>query len=343
MPLETYAIDVIEGRRRGQSLFYLLSFFYRAASAMRHYAYCKNWIKKTEVAACVVSVGNIVAGGTGKTPVVRLLAEELKDKHQIAILSRGYRGSIEKSNQILRVSTDTEASVCGDESLLLAQKLPGVSVWAGKKRSHSAQIAVKNGAEIILLDDGFQHRQLKRDFELIVMNAQDLFGKGYFLPRGYLRDAPERLAAADLIVVNAVQSLSEHEKIKKALASYTAAPIVSMRMRLESDLGQKTVGVFCGIGSPRQFLEGIRALGTNVVAEWLLPDHQAPTINELHEFALRSQERGAEAIVCTEKDAVKLQTGLELPLPLIVVEGKLEIIRGKNHWLKFIQRIRPLA
>ena len=150
-------------------------------SFLKNSFYDRKWISISSLPATVVSVGNIVAGGTGKTPFVHLLAKTFRHR-KVAILSRGY-GSI------------------ADEALLLARRLPEVKVYVGKDRVASGIKAIKEGAELLILDDGFQYRRLARDFDLVLLDGDDLFGKGHYLPWGYLRDSPKRLREADAVFI----------------------------------------------------------------------------------------------------------------------------------------------
>src|SRR5579872_2521109 len=254
MNLESYLVTVIEGKRKAElikPLLYLLSALFKSGAILRHIAYNKGWLRSVSVPIPVISVGNIVAGGTGKTPLIYLLAKELSAFGQVAILSRGYRSKVERENGIVNLSKGEgplySAEVCGDEPHWLAEKLPEAWLWVGKNRSNAAKQAEHAGAHYVLLDDGMQYRKLKRNLEIVVMDAKDLFGKGYFLPRGYLRDCPKRLRYADLIVVNHVGDQEEWERIKKELAAFSSAPVVGMRMKLEAaqELQGKKVGLFC--------------------------------------------------------------------------------------------------
>ena len=334
MPLETYVLDIMEGKRRGRSLLRALSYLYRSGVAIRNEAFDRGILKSYSVGIPVVSIGNIVAGGTGKTPLVKFLAQQLLQNLNVAILSRGYRSAAEKTGEILQVTPETDVFHCGDEPFWLAQQLPRVQVWVGKNRVASAQWARQKGADVIILDDGMQHRQIDRDFEIVVVDGEDHFGKGFFLPRGLLRDSPARLEKADLIVVS--QPVSEKE-IESQLRRFTSAPIVFTHMKAQMALHGKKFGVFCAIGRPQRFLKAIRDAGGEITATFFKPDHDPFYSEELQKFAERS---AADALICTEKDAVKLGADLELGLPIIALPASLEIsgnIEAWNHLLTNIQ------
>ncbi len=333
MPLETYVLDMMEGRRPGRSLLRALSYLYRGGVRLRNEAYDKGILPIHTVGIPVVSIGNIAAGGTGKTPLVKFLAEELSKTFSVAILSRGYRSRAEKTGEILHVTPETNVALCGDEPYWLAKKLPQVQVWVGKNRFQSAERARQNGAQIILMDDGMQHRQLKRDFEIVLVDGKDPFGKGFFLPRGLLRDSPLQLSKADCIVV--IDPSSE-EEIEKQLRRFTKAPLIFAQMKTDLSLKDKKVAVFCAIGRPVRFLKGIREAGGNIVATFFKPDHEPFYSEELRQFA---DESAADALVCTEKDHVKLSPDFQCRLPLITFPSQLEISGNNEAWQQLLNNI----
>ena len=206
MPLQNYVQDIIEERRKAplaKGVLLALSKFYRTGVSLRNHAYDQLWLKTFKSPLPVISVGNIVAGGTGKTPLIRLLLQELTPECGVALLTRGYRSQIEKSGEVVNLAASPSTpEMCGDEPFWLSSLFPKTAVWVGKNRVLSAQKAFEEGAECLLLDDGMQYRRLHRDIDIVVMDAQDLFGKNHYLPRGYLRDSRKRLFGADLIVVN---------------------------------------------------------------------------------------------------------------------------------------------
>ena len=155
-----------------------------------------------------------------------------------------------------------------------------------------------------------------------------------------LRDSPKRLKEADLIVVNHVRDLKHFREIEERLAPLTKAPLVGASFKLDANLAGKKVGLFCGIAKPQRFFDGVSALGAEVVDTLFLADHRAPSEKQLLRFAEQCMAKGADCIVCTEKDQVKLPPELKLPLPLIAAAGKLEITRGKTNWAKMLQKIK---
>ncbi|NGX58236.1 MAG: Tetraacyldisaccharide 4'-kinase [Chlamydiae bacterium] len=358
---EKYILGVIDGKKRG--LFprltagglMLLSYGFRTG------VHCRNWAHDQGLVACyhspvpvVVSVGNIVAGGTGKTPVTLKLAEELSKDFKLAILSRGYRSPAEKRETPLVLSRgkgpEYTASYCGDEPYLLASRAPDASVYVGRNRVKASVLAAQQGAEIILLDDGMQHRRLARDFEIIVVDGLDPFGKGYFLPRGLLRESPKALKKADLIIVNHVGDEKQFEAVVGELRRFTKAPIAGATPRIssiENAAGEKVsslsgvkVGLFCGIANPKRFRSLVEEQGVTVVSELCTSDHILPTDKTLRKFAERCQQMGAEYLVCTEKDLVKLKDDFECALPIVSVNIRLKLLSGSSEWESLMEKIK---
>lgn len=335
MNIETHVLDIIEGKKSApvtKALLKLMSQCYRGAVSLRNFAY-DFVIPSTRLSVPVISVGNIVAGGTGKTPFIHYLAKALGET-EIAILSRGYR---RKGNKTVVVESDTSVEFCGDEPLLLSQKLPQAKVIVGADRAHTGQIAQRLGAKLILLDDGMQHRQLHRDIEIGVMDARDLFGRGHFLPRGLLRDSPKRLAKANLIILNGVKDQPHFEALTTRIRHYTSAPITAMDLTVENsiELASKKVGVFCAIGAPERFVDTLKTLGCDIVLKEFKSDHLPFTQEEIDRFAILAHDQGAECIVCTEKDAVKLPARAGL----IVAKIALKPTFGKEHLENLINEV----
>ena len=317
-----------------------LSQVYGTGVSLRHVLYDRGWFQQERVSAVVVSVGNIVCGGAGKTPLVKMLAQKLAKTTSVAIVTRGYRSQAEKQPGGLRISSDElpSSEICGDEPYLLAKALPGVPVFVGRDRVTSARKAIREGAEVLLLDDGMQHRRIRRDLELVVMDGRDLFGQGYLLPRGRLRDHLYRLKEADALFVNHISTEEAFEAAKIALKEYSDAPVIGMGYRVEKREGCK-VGLFCALGRPERFVESVEAKGYEVVAKQFALDHRPFDLKQLDRFTKHSLEAGAQKLVCSEKDAVKLPNIDGFALPVEVIAGELEIRFGHEHFKKILTRV----
>lgn len=306
------------GQRRieqGAWFFAPLSVFWAFAVFLKNWAYDRKWRSQTRVSCPVVSVGNIVAGGTGKTPLIHLLAQRFSSR-RVAILSRGYGKDL-------------------DEPILLQRRLPFARVYVGKNRALLAKQAEQDGAELILLDDGFQYRALHRDLDLVMLKGGDPLGKGHYLPWGFLRDNPKRLAEADCIIGS---------------GSFVSRADIQVQMRIDRVMGMQgseitalkgdKVAIFSGIANPGLFKKTVEGLGVEVVCEWVLADHSKAKEKVLRQFVEKAQRLGAQFVVCTEKDAVKLLgRELGLPLPLYYLEVSLHVIQGEMLWENLIAKI----
>ncbi|MBS0654093.1 MAG: tetraacyldisaccharide 4'-kinase, partial [Verrucomicrobia bacterium] len=322
----------------------LCSKLYAVAVKGRHLAYQKKWLPAFSADVPTVSIGNIVVGGTGKTPLVLMLATALQEEGKIAILTRGFRSQAEKRSEPLCIDKEhtVSAEICGDEPLFLAQTTLA-SIWIGPDRVLSAKKAAAAGAVCLILDDGLQHRRLRRDVEIVAIDANDPFSRHRFLPYGLLRDLPERLREADLIVANHTRDNDHYEEVKKELSAYTQAPIVAMQHTLvqSEPLQGHRIGAFCGIGKPQYFFNALKRAGAEIVATCALLDHQGFPREKLQAFVTACREKGAASIVCTEKDWVKLQPSeMEHGIPIRPIAMRLNIIAGKEHWDSAIDKIK---
>ncbi len=292
---------------RGAWFFAPLSWIWALSVFCKNALYRRRWLEVHRVRSTVVSVGNIVAGGTGKTPFVHLLAKTFSHR-RVAILSRGF-------------------GEMSDEAMLLQRRLPQVRIYVGKDRVALAKKAAAGGAELILLDDGFQHRRLHRDFDIVLLRQDDPFGKGHFLPWGFLRDSPKRLKEADAVFAGGFDF------------EPAATRILDGDGEEKTLLQGKSVGLFCGIGNPRAFKKTVEENGAKVVAEWILADHEPASLQRLARFADRCKSLSASAIITTEKDFVKLPSSFSALLPILYLEIELRLTQGRQRWENLIAKI----
>lgn len=279
----------------------------------------------------VISVGNVVVGGTGKTPLIDFLAQEIEG---CAILSRGYRSESVRKN--LLVSKEMDARVCGDEPLLLSGR--GYSVYVGRNRFLSAKMAENRGARALLLDDGMQQRWLKSDVQIAVVGGKNLFGNGFFLPRGELRDSPKRLKKVDLVVVNGADDFAAvADKVKQ----WTDAPVVGMQPKVvgvfsaeeKISIAGKKVRIFCAIANPERFVESVKKLGAEVVDVVIKPDHA-------HFAAKELKATDVDWLICTEKDWVKLKCPGK---KIAYVKIALTVVENETILREFLSQVRQLV
>lgn len=357
-PVEQYCLDVLEERRVGPlaelSKLPLLAFswLYRAGSDFRNLLYRKGLLSRyTPPVSAVISIGNIVAGGTGKTPLTLLLGTELAKQYPVSILLRGYRAQAEELDAPIAVSTGdgpkVKPHIAGDEAYLIARRSPKLSVFVGKNRVAASEMASKAGARIIIMDDGFQHHSLTRDFDVVMIDAEDPFGKNHFLPRGYLREHPKALKRADLIIVNHVTDDTLWYQAVKKLAPLTSAPLVGVRPKVTSFEGEASVesiagvrvALLSGIAKPSRFKALVLELSAEIVLEKYALNHTLPSPEEIQAFATKAKEEGAALILCTEKDWVKLPASFQTAIPIISVNIGLEVVEGKEHLEQFLTRV----
>lgn len=358
---EFYFLAVIKGEKKGfiasflRYILWIFSYPFRLLVAFRNFAFDHGWVRSYyPPVPLVISIGNITAGGTGKTPVTLMIAQEFKEKIPMAILSRGYRSQAEKFCAPIFLNKNRgvvhPASLCGDEPYLLSDNLPDAYVIVGKDRHLASKMAARFGAQVILLDDGMQHRKIARDLEVVVLDLLDPFGQGYFLPRGLLREGVDSLARADLIILNHAHDHSRFEAIKRQISQSTSAPVVATEMavidvldlqgKTVGSLQGKKVGIFCGIAHPEYFRKTITEMGANIVGEHFFADHDSLNLNDLQYFGKECLAFGAELLVCTEKDRVKISDPVELCLPIGWVKTKLKVVEGISHWNSFIDRAK---
>lgn len=280
---------------------------FRAVASARNALYDLGALRSTRVdGPRVISVGNLTAGGSGKTPAVIHLANLLsKAGRRVFVLSRGY-GRRSSTAVTFRASDAPSWKDAGDEPLLIARRCPSATLMVGADRAALAQEAARRGAEVILLDDGFQHRRLRRDLDLLVVDAGVGFGNGRLLPRGPLREPLSSLRRAGLIwLVESLDSgphLSFDQPVVRVAVRPTALIGPSGDAEPLDALHGRDVIALAAIARPERFAATLESLGAHVVERRFLPDH-APLLPS--HFAGRT---GA-LLVTTEKDAARLPAG----------------------------------
>lgn len=295
----------------------------------------------------VVSVGNLTFGGTGKTPFVEFLARRFQfEGKRPAIVSRGYG---RRSRGVVVVSEGSGALVGaeegGDEPVAIARRVSGVPVVVGERRVEAARVAIERGADFIILDDGFQHLALRRDVNILLLDAPDPFGGGALPPRGRLREPLSALARADAFVFTRVDRAEPSRAALAELARWNPdAPVFTARIRaagLRDERGFAVAGpllssrrflAVCGIANPGGFTASIAEL--DLAPEELLafPDHHRYRRGDLRRIHRAADRTGSAWILTTEKDAVKLEGRTSLP----VVTLRLEVEIGETGFFPFV-------
>jgi tetraacyldisaccharide 4'-kinase len=281
-----------------------LTGLYGAATALRNTLYDRGVLSSRRLEQPVVSIGNLSVGGSGKTPFVIALGELLKARGiRFNVLSRGYG---RKTRGVLVVETVGNAADFGDEPLLIARRL-GIPVVLGESRYEAGRVAEqKFQPQLHILDDGFQHRSLVRDFDIVLMTERDFDDR--LLPSGRLREPLSSLRRADAIVLPrdfSVQNFSVHDL---AIESFARQGKLIWRMQREILVPAAPVApiVFCGIARPQQFFSQVRAAGITPAAEVEFRDHHAYRRSDIERLLSMRGRLGAGGFLTTEKDAVNL-------------------------------------
>lgn len=340
-----------------------VSYAYGAAVSLRTALFACGLARTRRLPVPVVSVGNISVGGSGKTPFVEMLADRLRERdQQVVIILRGYRGGSTKPIVVSDgKSVRCKPPVAGDEAYLLAQHLPGVAVLTGADRYRVGEIAIEQVAcGVIILDDGFQHRRLHRDLDIVLVDAVNPFGYGRLLPSGLLREPPEALERADIVVVTNADAGRDVDSAIRAIRQYApAAPIakavhrpVSLidvtnedRVGLERLTGRRLLAV-SGIANPSRFEAMLGRLGARVAAHQIFPDHHRYTSADLEFIGRAAKDSGASMVVTTEKDMVKLAhlDIAQVDAPLYALSIFFELLEGTELLEGMLSRlVKPSA
>jgi tetraacyldisaccharide 4'-kinase len=286
---------------------------YATATAVRTSLFDRGVLKSRRLEQPVISVGNLSAGGSGKTPFVIMLAELLKARGiRFDVLSRGYR---RKTRGVLVVEPDGAAADFGDEPLLIARRL-GVPVIVGESRYEAGRGAEqKFHTQLHILDDGFQHRSLVRDFDIVLMTERDFDDR--MLPSGRLREPLSSLARADAIVLPRGVA-ADHPALRQKPIWRIARDLVLPNL-------PSAPVVFCGIARPEQFFAQVRAAGIAPAAEVKFGDHHAYDLDDIQALVRKRLVRPGDGFLTTEKDAINLAPAQHRLEPLAVARLKLTL------------------
>ena len=375
---ERYAVDVILERREGgraNALKFVLGGLakvYEQAVQLRLGLYRRRLFRPQELGCPVVSVGNLTVGGTGKTPVAEMLARELQRRgRRVAILSRGYKSVPRPFSQRLRnklfkhldlfpprIVSDgknvlLDSRRAGDEPHMLAKNLPGVCVLVDKDRVKSGLHALRHfDSDVLLLDDGLQYQRLRHRIDVVLVDSQAPFGNEHLLPRGTLREPPANLRRASYIVVTKSGPKPDDALLARLRKLNRTAAIIECNHapRHWQDLrtGEKLplnhlkgrhVGAMSGIARPESFEEGVRQLGAMVEISKAFADHHRFTKKEILRFLEWCDRRSLDALVTTEKDAVRFPDIDNPSVPMLFLRVEIEILRGREHWEELLGRL----
>lgn len=303
--------------------------------------YERGTFRVRKVSVPVISVGNLTTGGTGKTPLVEWIANKLAERgRSVCVLTRGYGRA--NSNQRLVVSDGSkivaDVEHAGDEPFMLAESLLGKSaVVCDSDRVAAAKWAIENlKSDVLILDDGFQHLALERDLNIVTIDATRPFDNGWVLPAGMLREPIASLSRADCVLITrATDDIDAPvlSQIRSAAGAtvLTSRTVISHALSLQSNLPVELgklrdtrVAAFCGLGNPESFFRQLAVDGIQPVHVVAFRDHQRYSQSDIDRLAKDSTARGAEALLTTAKDAVKLRS-LRFALPCYVIDIEIEI------------------
>jgi tetraacyldisaccharide 4'-kinase len=343
-----------------------ISHVFRGVVLTRLFLYDAGIFRRYPLGCQVISVGNITAGGTGKTPVVEIFARELqKSGRKVAILSRGYRkkelpwvqrvlrGSIEPPRVVSdgkRLLLDSELG--GDEPYMLASNLPGVVVLVDKNRVKSGRYAVKRfGCDTLVLDDGFQYQKLRHRLEIVLVDKTNPFGNAHMLPRGVLREPVRNLKRADFIFITKsdgrsealrgqLRELNAHAEIIECRhrPRYLQNVYTAERMPLEWLKG-RTLTTLSGIAVPQSFENSLRQMGARVIHCERYADHHRYHAQEIIDAVNRAADLHADALLTTEKDAVRFPRLETTPVPVYYLRVDIELLSGAENFHDAVEHI----
>jgi len=371
---QTYFIDLVHdkevrgiSRRLIMGVFYVFSLIYEQLVNLKLTMYRWGWAKKERLGCYVISLGNVTVGGTGKTPTAQHLAREISDMgYRVAILNRGYRAKwrgevgIVSDGHTLKMDAET----AGDEAFMLAKHLPNVPVLIGAQRAVTGRYAIEHfGAEVAILDDGYQHWQLERDMDILLVDAVNVFGNGYLLPRGTLREPLSHIDRADVCLMTKVDQAAPGAiaHIWETFRSYNQDGLVlesihqpRQFVRLSdwyediaaggvpvTEMEGKKVLAVSAIGNPASFEQTLADLGVEMVESMRYPDHHDYGERDMAEVLYRAETLGVEAIVITEKDAVKVPGDVvraKWRIPMYVISVEVTLQKGREEFFHELKR-----
>ena len=371
---QTYFIDLVHdkevrgiSRRLIMGVFYVFSLIYEQLVNLKLTMYRWGWAKKERLGCYVISLGNVTVGGTGKTPTAQHLAREISDMgYRVAILNRGYRAKwrgevgIVSDGRTLKMDAET----AGDEAFMLAKHLPNVPVLIGAQRAVTGRYAIEHfGAEVAILDDGYQHWQLERDMDILLVDAVNVFGNGYLLPRGTLREPLSHIDRADVCLMTKVDQAAPGAiaHIWETFRSYNQDGLIlesihqpRQFVRLSdwyediaaggvpvTEMEGKKVLAVSAIGNPASFEQTLADLGIEMVESMRYPDHHDYGERDMAEVLYRAETLGVEAIVITEKDAVKVPGDVvraKWRIPMYVISVEVTLQKGREEFFQELKR-----
>lgn len=334
--------------RFAEWLLWPASILYGAGATLRAWSYGARILQQKRLRGIVVSVGNITTGGTGKTPMVIWLAGRfVQNGQKVGILSRGYRPLPQSDS-----AGEMEGAVkWNDEMALIHGRLgPTVEYGIGADRFREGKQLESRGASCFILDDGFQHLQLARNLNIVMIDGMQPFGGGHVLPMGRLREPLSALRRADIIVIHRCEERSL--EIEAEVRRYTVAPIFFSRTELldlelwgantkeSTTPNGRKLFAFCGIGNPSGFLADLKRWGAQILGHRFFRDHHRYTRQDLTELELAARDAGADSLICTEKDIYDLPAGITAGLPVLLCRIGMQFNDEESLWRTILTKSR---
>ena len=331
----------------------VVAWSYDKLTIFRNVLFDLRILKVHKLSCPVISVGNLAVGGTGKTPMVIWLARFLLEEGwRVGVVSRGYKG--EETEKVLVVSDGRDilagSDISGDEPQLLARRLPGIPVLCSTKRALAAEAAVEQfRCEVVILDDGFQHRFVARNLDIVMLDSRYPFGDGSLFPRGILREQTAALTRARVLVLSRFDGSEQAEQSHKDLvgqwpdktvvtAAHRATRLFGASAQRELPLSfvkNKRLAAFAGIGRPDDFFRTVRDLGADLVHTTALPDHHPLTIELFASLMEEASAKQPELWLTTEKDWVRLPSDLPDSMELLILAVEIDM-DGDSSLLKAV-------
>lgn len=351
-----------------------VSYVFSGIVQCRYFLYEKRILKPQPLGCRVIVVGNLTVGGTGKTPVVEMLAKALRDRgRSVAILSRGYKSKTEPLLKKIwrsishgavpppKVVSDgntlfLDSEEAGDEPYMLARNLPGVKVIVDKNRVKGGYYAIKKyKVDTLILDDGFQYLPLKGWLNILLIDKTNPFGNGKLLPRGILREPIKHLKRASYVFITKSDGIEDPQLMATIQQYQPGLPLIECRhyptsfkaldnshsLSLNSMEG-KAIAVLSGIASPKSFEQFLEDRGAYIVHKKQFTDHHRFTDYELEAFVKDALDAKAGYLLMTEKDAVRLPKNWSPPLPAYYLRIKIDILKGQDTFERLVRKIAEL-
>lgn len=353
------------------SFLFMASLVYGGIVKLREFCYKTGIVKSKSLSCAVISIGNITVGGTGKTPMTIKVAQIIRLLgYKVAIISRGYKGGAEKTGGIVSNGHTIlmEPDKAGDEPFMMASKLKDIPAVVGQNRYKAGRLAIKEfNPDVIVLDDAFQHLNLKRDIDIVLLDCGRPFGNTHLLPRGILRERVSSLSRADALVLTRFDSVSDYirqatvDKIEnmasgipvfrsfhvpnlyKPVSDKKSIPGIELQNFAHGLLHGRRVVAFSGLARNNDFRRTVESLKCDLIDFFEFPDHHKYTEMDLKAIIQSSINAQAEFILTTEKDYVRISDEISWPVELVVVGIELSFENDENAFIDFIKtRLEPL-